>query len=85
MNSCSDKNFMSPIVITVKRDKTVKLALGSKILNKSINKNNFQMPNINNLIDTTPQNLHTNASKETARFSILDLTYAYSKLKLPPM
>ena len=30
LNSCSDKNFISPIVITVKRDKTVKLALDSK-------------------------------------------------------
>ena len=27
LNSCSDKSFISPIVITVKRDKTVKLAL----------------------------------------------------------
>ena len=36
LNSFSDKNFISPIVITVKKDKTVKLALGSNILNKSI-------------------------------------------------
>ena len=36
LNNCSDKNFISPIVITVKRDKTVKLALDSKILNKSM-------------------------------------------------
>ena len=38
LNSCSDKNFISPIVLTVKRDKTVNLALDSKILNKSIQK-----------------------------------------------
>ena len=47
---CSDKNFISPTVITVKRDKTVKLALDSKILNKSIHKNKYQTPNIDNLI-----------------------------------
>ena len=52
LNSCSDKNFISPIVITVKRDKTVKLALDSKILNKSIHKNKYQMPNIDNFTDT---------------------------------
>ena len=52
LNSCSDKNFISPIVTTVKRDKTVKLALDSKILNKSIHKNKYQMPNNDNLIDT---------------------------------
>ena len=42
INSCSDKNFISPIVITVKRDKTVKPALDSKILNKSIHKIKYQ-------------------------------------------
>ena len=84
LNSCSDKNFISPIVILVKRDKTVKLALDSKILNKSIHKNKYQMPNIDNLIDTIQQNLNTSASRETAYFSTLDLKYAYSQLKLDP-
>ena len=84
LNSCSDKNFISPIVITVKRDKTVKLALDSKILNKSIHKNKYQMPNIDNLIDTIQQNLNTSASQETAYYSTLDLNYAYSQLKLDP-
>ena len=41
LNSCSDENFISPIVITVKRDETVQLDLDSKILNKSIHKNNY--------------------------------------------
>ena len=84
LNSCSDKNFISPIVITVKRDKTVKLALDSKILNKSIHKNKYQMSNIDNLIDTIQQNLNTSASKQTAYYSTLDLKYAYSQLKLDP-
>ena len=84
LNSCSDKIFISPIVITVKRDKTVKLALDSKILNKSIHKNKYQMPNIDNLIDTIQQNLNTSASQETAYFSTLDLKYAYSQFKLDP-
>ena len=52
LNGCSNKTFISPIVITVKRDKTFKLALDSIILNKSILKNKYQMPNIDNLIDT---------------------------------
>ena len=84
INSCSDKIFISPIVITVKIDKTVKLALDSKIVNKSIHKNKLQMPNIDNLIDTIQQNLNTNASQGTAYFSILDLKYAYSQLNLDP-
>ena len=84
LNICSDKNFISPIVITVKRDKTVKLALGSKILNKYLHKIKNHMPNINNLIDTIQQNLNTSASQETAYCSTLDLKYAYSQLKLDP-
>ena len=84
LNSCSDKNFISPIVITVKRDKTVKLALDSKILIKYIHKNKYQMPNIDNLIDTIQQNLDTTASQETTYISTLDLKYAYSQLNLDP-
>ena len=68
----------------VKRDKTVKLALDSKILYKSIHKNNHQMPNIDNLIDTIQQNLKTNASQDTAYFSTLDLKYSYSQIILDP-
>ena len=63
LNSCSDKNFISPIVISIERDKTVKLALESKILNKSIHKNKYQTPNIDNLIDTIQQHLNTNGSR----------------------
>ena len=43
MNSCSDKKCVSTIVIAVKRDKIVKLALDSKIPNNSIHENKCQM------------------------------------------
>ena len=36
LNECSDKSFISPTVITVRKDKSVKLALDSKVLNKAI-------------------------------------------------
>ena len=55
LKSCSDKKFISPIVIYVKKDKTVNLALDSTILNKSIRKNKYKIPNIDNLIDTIKQ------------------------------
>ena len=32
LNNCSDQYFISPIVITVKRDQTIKMALDSKVL-----------------------------------------------------
>ena len=52
LKECSDKNFISPILITVQKDKSVKLALDSKVLNKTFRKNKYQMPNIDSLIDS---------------------------------
>ena len=42
LSSCSDKYFISPIVVTVKKDQTIKLALDSRVLNKAIHKNKYQ-------------------------------------------
>ena len=81
LTNCSDQIFISPIVITVKKDQSIKMALDSKILNKSIHKNKYQMPNIDSLIQTNSQKLPT-APQETAYFTTLDLQYAYSQLKL---
>ena len=58
LQACSVKNFISPIVITVKKDKSVKLALDSKVLNKVIHKNKYQMPNIDSLIDSISQHIN---------------------------
>ena len=52
LSSCFDEHSNSPIVITVKKDQSIKLALDSKVLNKAIHKNKYQMPNIDMLIDT---------------------------------
>ena len=54
---CSDKYFVSPIVITVKKDGSVKLALESRELNKQVHKNKNQMPNIEELMDTVGQTI----------------------------
>ena len=81
LTKCSDQFFISPIVITVKRDQSIKIALDSKILNKDIHKNKYQMPNIDSLIQTISQTLST-APQETANSATLDLQYAYSQLNL---
>ena len=82
LSSCSDENFISPIVITVKKDQSIKLALDSKVLNKAIHKNKYQMPNIEMLIDTISQHLTSTHNSQQAYFTTLDLKYAYSQLKL---
>ena len=81
LTNCPDHFFISPIVIKVKKDQSIKIALDSKILNKAIHKNKYQMPNIDSLIHTISQTLST-APQKTAYFTTLDLQYAYSQLNL---
>ena len=81
----SDKNFISLIVITVKKDKSVKLALDSKVLNKAshiINK--YQMPNIDSIIDSISQHINDSNQGDNVYLSTIDLKYAYSQLNLQP-
>ena len=82
LQECSDKNFISPIVITVKKDKSVKLALDSKVLIKAIHKNKYQMPNIDSLINSISQHINDSNQGDNVYFSTIDLKYAYSQLKL---
>ena len=51
LTSCSDEHFISPVVITVKSDQSIKIALDSKILNDVIHKNKYQMQSIDHLMD----------------------------------
>ena len=88
LQECFDKNFISPIVITVKKDKAVKLALDSKVLIKAIHKNKYQMPNIDSisyrLIDSISQHINDSNQGDNVYFSTIDLKYAYSQIKLHP-
>ena len=86
LNNCSDQYFISPIVITVKRDQTIKLALDSKVLNKSMHKNKYQMPNIETLMDSISQIITDYKTEQADKiyFSTIDLKYAYSQLNLHP-
>ena len=81
LDKCSDKNFICPIVITVKKDQTVQLALDSKNINKYIHKNKYQMPNIDLLLDNIAQVVKSYKSNQTL-FTTLDLRYAYSQIPL---
>ena len=81
LDKCSDKQFISPIVITVKKDQTVKLALDSKKINKYIHKNKYKMANIDLLLDNIEQVVKSDKSNQTL-FSTLDLKYAYSQIPM---
>ena len=81
LQECSDKYFVSPIVITVKKDGSIKLALESRQLNKQVHKNKYQMPNIDELVDGISQII---AERKTGDvyFTTLDFTYAYGQVSL---
>ena len=81
LSNCSDQFFISPIVSAVKRDHSIKIALDSKILNKANQKNKYQKPIIDSILQTISQTL-SNTPQETAYFTTLDLECAYSHLNL---
>ena len=81
LNKCDEDCFISPIVITRKKDGSIKLALDCKLLNNQIFKNKDQMPNIHELIDNIALQLSSRESGEVW-FSSIDLKNAYSQLQL---
>ena len=52
-----DDVFIQPTVISVKKDKSVKIALNARALNEFIAKDKDQMPNLDNLSDLIAEKL----------------------------
>ena len=76
-----ENTFISPAVITVKKDKTVKLALDSRKLNDSCIKRRSQMPNMEDLLNRISAKISQDENKELW-ISKIDLEYAYGQLEL---
>ena len=75
--------FVSPVVITVKKDKTVKIALDARKLNDSCIKKRPHMPNMDELLNQISSELSKN-ELDPIWISIIDLDYAYGQMKLSP-
>ena len=73
--------FVSPVVITVKNDKSVKIALDSRKLNDSCIKIRPHMPNMEELLNQISVEITRNRTKEM-NISKIDLDYAYGQKKL---
>ena len=65
----------------MKKDGWVKLALEARELNKQVHKNNYQVPNIEELMDAVGQTKSEKRSGDKY-FSTMVLTYAYRQLPL---
>ena len=74
LDKCPDRQFIIPIVISVKKDQTVKLAWDSKKLYKFIHKNKYKIPT-NGGIEQKPTNFILNI-----RFAFCLLTSPLDKL-----
>ena len=73
--------FVSPVVITVKNDKSVKIALDSRKLNDSCIKIRPHMPNMEELLNQISEEITRGRTKEL-KISKIDLDYAYGQTKL---
>ena len=73
--------FIAPIVVTAKKDGSIKLSLNAKPMKAQIWKNKYQMRNIHELIDSAAQIITRNVPGKVW-FRSLDLKYAFSQLPL---
>ena len=73
--------FVSPAVITVKKDKSVKIALDSRKLNEATIKRKTQMPNMEELISRISRKISAEEEGEIW-LTKLDFDYAYGQIKL---
>ena len=80
LEKCSDEYFISPVVITVKKDKCVKIALDSKEINDEMHKNKYQMQSVDHIIDAVANYVSERSSEQGFYFSKMDLKYAYSQI-----
>ena len=67
LDKIQDDVFIQPIVITVKKDQSVKIALDARALNESIAKDKYQMPNLDNLIDMIAEELEKSEGRPGIR------------------
>ena len=82
--SCSDKIDIFPRIIAIERDKILKLAIYSKILNKFVHKNIYQMPNIDNLTDRTQKKFQNKCFKQNSKFFNIGFEVRLPSVKFRP-
>ena len=79
----NDEFFIQLVVITVKKDKSVKIALDARSLNEAIQKDKYQMPNLDNLMEQVAEIIN-DGNEGVVRFTSLDMSYAYGQTELHP-
>ena len=83
VDKISDELFIQPVVVTVKKDKTVEIAPDARSLKNAILKEKYQMPNLENLMEQVAEIINSEKEGEV-RFTSLDMMYAYGQTELHP-
>ena len=83
VDKISDEMLIQPMVITVKKDRSVKIALDARSLNNAILKSKHQMPNLEKLMENIAEIVNEDKEGEVT-FSSLDMLYAYGQTLFHP-
>ena len=83
VNEIKDDVFIQPTVITVKKDKSIKIALDARVMNENIKKDKYQMPNLDDLMCSLAETITGDGSGEVW-FTSVDLKYAFGQVLLNP-
>ena len=75
--------FVSPVVITVKKEKTVKIAVDARKLNDSCVKKRPHKPNMEELLNQISAELSKN-DHDPICIPVIDLDYTYGQMKVAP-
>ena len=81
LEQVGDNVFVSPAVVAVKGDGSVKIAMDAVRLKKQIMKKTSQMPSLSELLDQVSVKITTDKNEELW-ISLLDLEYAFGPIEL---
>ena len=77
LNKCTSDHFVAAVVITAKKDGSIKQAKNAKPMKAQIFKNQYQMPNLLEQLDVADQIINADTPGEVW-FTSLDLKHAFS-------
>ena len=81
VDTIKDEVYIQPVVITVKKDRSVKIALDARALNNSIAKDKYQMPClVENLMDMIAGKIDGKVGE--VWYSSVDMKFAYGQVPL---
>ena len=79
LDKCTTDFFIAPLVLTAKKDGSIRRALNAKPMNAQIWKNKNQIPNIHDIINSVAQ-IITKDLAGKVWFVSLDFKYTFSQL-----